>query len=170
MLFRTIRCFYMSNFSFLTICYTSQWLLITDWLGQIGLCCLKVAPWSEQWPLKWLKHKIDLRNGFLRSENLEIVVLHKVLRQIGAKPLQRLKLLAAILDLLQTGLQRALTCCLRSFSKSLWSYLTLCKISKTWPEVHDSYEFPPSYISWFLLCLLSQSTNLLQIFTKIIQY
>ena len=48
-----------------------------------------------------IKHKIDLRNGFLRSENLEIVVLHKVLRQIGAKPLQGLKSLAAILDLLQ---------------------------------------------------------------------
>ena len=47
------------------------------------------------------KHKIDLRNGFLRSENLEIVVSHKVLRQIGAKPLQGLKPLAAILDLLQ---------------------------------------------------------------------
>ena len=101
--------------------------------------------------LKWaitfkiiIQHKIDLRNGFLTSENLEIVVLHKVLRQIGAKPLQRLKPLAAILDLLHTGLQRALTSCLRSFSKSLWSWLTLCKISKTWPEVHDSYEFPPS--------------------------
>ena len=48
-----------------------------------------------------MKHKIDLRNGFLTSENLEIVVLHKVLRQIGAKPLKGLKPLAAILDLLQ---------------------------------------------------------------------
>ena len=47
------------------------------------------------------KQKIDLRNGFLTSENLEIVVLHKVLRQIGAKPLHGLKPLAAILDLLQ---------------------------------------------------------------------
>ena len=45
-----------------------------------------------------MKHKIDIRNGFLTSENLEIVVLHKVLRQIGAKPLQGLKPLAAILD------------------------------------------------------------------------
>ena len=91
-----------------------------------------------------IKHKIDLRNGFLTSENQEIVVLHKVLRQIGAKPLQGLKPLAAILDSLQIGLQTALTSCLRSFSKSLSSCLTLCKISKTWPEVHDSYEFPPS--------------------------
>ena len=107
--------------------------------------------------LKWaktfkmiMKHKIDLRNGFLTSENLEIVVLHKVLRQIGAKPLQGLKPLAAILDLLHTGIQRALTSCLRSFSKSLWSWLTLCKISKTWPEVHDSCDFswiPPQLIS-----------------------
>ena len=107
--------------------------------------------------LKWaktfkmiMKHKIDLRNGFLTSENLEIVVLHKALWQIGAKPLQGAKPLAAILDLLQTGLQRALTSCLRSFSKSLWSYLTLCKISKTWPEVHDSCDFSwiffPSYL------------------------
>ena len=48
-----------------------------------------------------IKHKIDLRNGFLGSENLEIVVLHKVLRQIEAKPLQGLKPLAAILDLLK---------------------------------------------------------------------
>ena len=102
--------------------------------------------------LKWaitfkmiIKQKNYPRNEFLTSENLEIVVLHKVLRQIGAKPLQGLKPLAAILDLLHTGLQRALTSCLRSFSKSSWSYLTLCKISKTWPEVHDSYEFPPSY-------------------------
>ena len=47
-----------------------------------------------------IKNKIDLRNGFLRSENLEIVVLHKVLRQLGAKPLQGLNPLAAILDLL----------------------------------------------------------------------
>ena len=45
-----------------------------------------------------IKHKIDLRNGFLTSENLEIVVLHKVLREIGAKPFQGLKPLAAILD------------------------------------------------------------------------
>ena len=66
-----------------------------------------------------LEHKIDLRNGFLTSENLETVVLHEVLRQIGVKPLPRLKPLAAILDLLQTRLQRALTSCLRSFSKSL---------------------------------------------------
>ena len=29
-LFRTIRCFYMANFSFITTCYTSQWLQITD--------------------------------------------------------------------------------------------------------------------------------------------
>ena len=48
-----------------------------------------------------IKHKIDPRNGFLTSENIEIVVLHKVLRQKGAKPLQGLKSLAAILDLLQ---------------------------------------------------------------------
>ena len=48
-----------------------------------------------------MKHKIDLRNGFLTSENLERVVLHKVLRQVGAKPLQGLTPLAAILDLLQ---------------------------------------------------------------------
>ena len=95
--------------------------------------------------LKWtitlkmiIKHKIYPQNGFMTPENLEVVVLHKVLRQIGAKPLQGLKPLAAILDSLQTDLQRALTWCLRSFSKSLWSYLTLCKISKTWPEVHDS--------------------------------
>ena len=50
-----------------------------------------------------IKHKIDLKNGLLASENLEIVVLHKALRQIGAKPLQGLKALAAILDLLQNG-------------------------------------------------------------------
>jgi hypothetical protein len=62
-----------------------------------------------------IKHKIDLRNGLLTSENLEIVVLHEVLRQIGTKPLQGVQPLAAMLDLLQTGLQRALTSCLRSF-------------------------------------------------------
>ena len=63
-----------------------------------------------------IKHKIDLRNGFLRSENLEIVVLRKVLPQIhvGAKPLQELKSLAAILDLLGT------TCISRL---QLWSTL-----------------------------------------------
>ena len=66
-----------------------------------------------------IKLKIDLRNGFLTSENIEIVVLHKVLQQIGAMPLQGLKPLAAKFDLVQTGLQRALTSCLRSFSKSL---------------------------------------------------
>ena len=48
-----------------------------------------------------IKHKIDPRNGFLTSENLEIVVLHKVLQQLGATLLQRLKPLVAILDLLQ---------------------------------------------------------------------
>ncbi len=45
-----------------------------------------------------IKHEIDLRNGFLTSENLEKVVLHKVLWQIGAKLLQGQKPMAAILD------------------------------------------------------------------------
>ena len=54
---------------------------------------------------------------------------------------------AAILDSLQTGLMRAISTCLRWFLKTLYPYLSPCKISRTGHKVHDSLKLPPRYLA-----------------------
>ena len=47
--------------------------------------------------------------------------------------------LAAILDFAQNGHQGAVTFCLRWFLKTLYPYLTPCKMAKFVPDLHDCY-------------------------------
>ena len=75
-----------------------------------------------------------------------IEALHKVLVQIRDAIYHSVLFAAAIFDFLQTSLMRALSTCLQSFLKTLYPYLSPCKISKTGHKVHDFLKLPPRYL------------------------
>jgi len=72
------------------------------------------------------------------QKNIGKLVLHKVVRPIGAEILPFQFPVAAILDFLHNGHQGSPPTCVRWFLKTLYPYLTPCKVLK---NCHKSARF-----------------------------
>ena len=80
-------------------------------------------------------------NVFLKLKNIGKLVLHKVVRLIGAEIWPFQFPVAAILDFLHNGHQGSPPTCMRWFLKMLYPYLTSCKVLKSCHKVHDFYKY-----------------------------